>query len=162
MAALSSAESPPPVFNGDAAERESGRERGLDGLAAGLDSSSPSGIPGGPQDEEVRSAAAQAPSGTAEPLNRPADAPADGQGRRMRPAGRPGQRRPAAQPRRLPSSALRQRTLSPACLCRACSLWFAGSLQLQPGVTRAHTLAAVDTTKTRSLGALYRDVRAQV
>uniref|UniRef100_A0A3P9K2Q8 non-specific serine/threonine protein kinase n=1 Tax=Oryzias latipes TaxID=8090 RepID=A0A3P9K2Q8_ORYLA len=53
MAALSSAESPPPVFNGDTAERESGRERGLDGLAAGLDSASPSGIPGGPQDEEI-------------------------------------------------------------------------------------------------------------
>ncbi|KAG7236808.1 hypothetical protein INR49_000185 [Caranx melampygus] len=53
MAALSSAESPPPVFNGDTAEREPGRERGLEELGAGLDSSCSSGIPGGPQDEEI-------------------------------------------------------------------------------------------------------------
>lgn len=53
MAALSSAESPPPVFNGDTAEREPGREQGLVELGAGLDSSCTSGIPGGPQDEEV-------------------------------------------------------------------------------------------------------------
>lgn len=58
MAALSSAESPPPVFNGDTAEREPGTERGLDELSAGLDSSCSSGIPGGPQDEEVSAAAA--------------------------------------------------------------------------------------------------------
>uniref|UniRef100_A0A7N6AEH8 non-specific serine/threonine protein kinase n=1 Tax=Anabas testudineus TaxID=64144 RepID=A0A7N6AEH8_ANATE len=53
MAALSSAESPPPVFNGDTAEREPGRERGLEELGAGLDSSCSSGIPGDPQDEEI-------------------------------------------------------------------------------------------------------------
>ncbi|KAK2882753.1 serine/threonine-protein kinase B-raf isoform X1 [Channa argus] len=53
MAALSSAESPPPVFNGDTAERESGRERGLEELGAALESSCSSGIPGGPQDEEI-------------------------------------------------------------------------------------------------------------
>ncbi|XP_019132177.1 serine/threonine-protein kinase B-raf isoform X1 [Larimichthys crocea] len=53
MAALSSAESPPPVFNGDTAEREPGRERGLVELGAGLDSSCTSEIPGGPQDEEI-------------------------------------------------------------------------------------------------------------
>ncbi|KAA8580419.1 hypothetical protein FQN60_005954, partial [Etheostoma spectabile] len=53
MAALSSAESPPPVFNGDTAESEPGRERGLEELGAGLDSSCTSGIPGGPQDEEI-------------------------------------------------------------------------------------------------------------
>lgn len=58
MAALSSAESPPPVFNGDTAEREPGRERGLEELGAGLDSSCSSGIPGGPQHEEVSAAAA--------------------------------------------------------------------------------------------------------
>uniref|UniRef100_A0A667Y5X5 non-specific serine/threonine protein kinase n=1 Tax=Myripristis murdjan TaxID=586833 RepID=A0A667Y5X5_9TELE len=53
MAALSSAESPPPVFNGDTTEREPGRERGLDELGAGLHSSCSAGIPGGPQDEEI-------------------------------------------------------------------------------------------------------------
>lgn len=58
MAALSSAESPPPVFNGDTTELEPGRERGLDELGAGLDSSCSSGIPGGPQDEEVSPTAA--------------------------------------------------------------------------------------------------------
>lgn len=58
MAALSSAESPPPVFNGDTAERETGRERCLEGLSGGLDSSCTAGIPGGPQDEEVSAAAA--------------------------------------------------------------------------------------------------------
>ncbi|XP_062238896.1 serine/threonine-protein kinase B-raf isoform X2 [Platichthys flesus] len=49
MAALSSAESPPPVFNGDTAEREPGLEE----LGAGLDASCAPGIPGGPQDEEI-------------------------------------------------------------------------------------------------------------
>uniref|UniRef100_A0A3Q0SQK4 non-specific serine/threonine protein kinase n=1 Tax=Amphilophus citrinellus TaxID=61819 RepID=A0A3Q0SQK4_AMPCI len=53
MAALSSAESPPPVFNGDTTELEPGREQGLDELGAGLDSSCSSRIPGGPQDEEI-------------------------------------------------------------------------------------------------------------
>ncbi|XP_022071798.1 serine/threonine-protein kinase B-raf isoform X1 [Acanthochromis polyacanthus] len=53
MAALSSAESPPPVFNGETTEREPGRERGLEELGAGLDRSCSSGIPGGPQDEEI-------------------------------------------------------------------------------------------------------------
>ena len=53
MAALSSAESPPPVFNGDTAEREPDREPGLEELGAGLDASCAQGIPGGPQDEEV-------------------------------------------------------------------------------------------------------------
>ncbi|XP_010795226.1 serine/threonine-protein kinase B-raf isoform X2 [Notothenia coriiceps] len=51
MAALSSAESPPPVFNGDSAEP--GREPGLEELGAGLASSCTEGIPGGPQDEEI-------------------------------------------------------------------------------------------------------------
>uniref|UniRef100_A0AAQ5ZHC4 non-specific serine/threonine protein kinase n=1 Tax=Amphiprion ocellaris TaxID=80972 RepID=A0AAQ5ZHC4_AMPOC len=53
MAALSSAESPPPVFNGETTEREPGRERGLEELGAGLDRSCSSEIPGGPQDEEI-------------------------------------------------------------------------------------------------------------
>lgn len=53
MAALSSAESPPPVFNGDTAERDPGRERALEELGAGLDSTCSSGSPGGRQDEEV-------------------------------------------------------------------------------------------------------------
>ncbi|XP_029016630.1 serine/threonine-protein kinase B-raf isoform X2 [Betta splendens] len=53
MAALSSAESPPPVFNGDTADLEPGRERGLEELGAGLDSTCSPGIPGGPQDEEI-------------------------------------------------------------------------------------------------------------
>lgn len=56
MAALSSAESPPPVFNGDSAEP--GREPGLEELGAGLASSCTEGIPGGPQDEEVSAPAA--------------------------------------------------------------------------------------------------------
>ncbi|XP_063761582.1 serine/threonine-protein kinase B-raf isoform X2 [Eleginops maclovinus] len=51
MAALSSAESPPPVFNGDTAEP--GSEPGLEELGAGLASSCTEGIPGGPQDEEI-------------------------------------------------------------------------------------------------------------
>lgn len=59
MAALSSAESPPPVFNGDATEREPGRESGLEELGPGLDSSCSSGIPGGPQEEEVSAASAE-------------------------------------------------------------------------------------------------------
>lgn len=58
MAALSSAESPPPVFNGDTTERETSREPGLEELGVGLESSCTSGIPGGPQDEEVSAAAA--------------------------------------------------------------------------------------------------------
>ncbi|XP_015252169.1 PREDICTED: serine/threonine-protein kinase B-raf [Cyprinodon variegatus] len=49
MAALSSAESPPPVFNGDATERESGLEE----LGPGLDSSCSSAVHGGPQEEEI-------------------------------------------------------------------------------------------------------------
>ncbi|MEQ2168779.1 hypothetical protein GOODEAATRI_018271 [Goodea atripinnis] len=53
MAALSSAESPPPVFNGDATEREPGRPSGVEELGPGLDSSCTSGIPGGPQEEEA-------------------------------------------------------------------------------------------------------------
>ncbi|XP_076010222.1 serine/threonine-protein kinase B-raf isoform X2 [Genypterus blacodes] len=53
MAALSSAESPPPVFNGDTAEREPATERGLDEPGAGLDASCPPVIPEGPQDEEI-------------------------------------------------------------------------------------------------------------
>lgn len=53
MAALSSAESPPPVFNGDTAEREPGTERDLEELGAGLDPACTSVISGGPQDEEV-------------------------------------------------------------------------------------------------------------
>lgn len=53
MAALSSAESPPPVFNGDTAEREPDRERGLEELGPGLDASCSPGIPGCPQEEEV-------------------------------------------------------------------------------------------------------------
>ncbi|XP_028306745.1 serine/threonine-protein kinase B-raf isoform X2 [Gouania willdenowi] len=53
MAALSSAESPPPVFNGDTAEREPGTERGLEELGAGLEEPCPPGIPGGPQEEEI-------------------------------------------------------------------------------------------------------------
>lgn len=47
MAALSSAETQPPVFNGDTAEREPGREQGLEEL--------------GPQDEEVSGVAGSAP-----------------------------------------------------------------------------------------------------
>ncbi|XP_023654018.1 serine/threonine-protein kinase B-raf isoform X2 [Paramormyrops kingsleyae] len=55
MAALSSAESPPPVFNGDAMDRDPERERGLGELAAGLDPVCSGGIPDGHQDipEEI-------------------------------------------------------------------------------------------------------------
>ncbi|MBN3307985.1 BRAF kinase, partial [Amia calva] len=55
MAALSSAESPPPVFNGDAMDRDPDRERGLAELGAGLDPIGSGGMPGGRQDipEEV-------------------------------------------------------------------------------------------------------------
>lgn len=37
MAALSSAESPPPVFNGDTMNRDPERDPGLDELGAGLE-----------------------------------------------------------------------------------------------------------------------------
>ncbi|KAJ8411366.1 hypothetical protein AAFF_G00173720 [Aldrovandia affinis] len=55
MAALSSAESPPPVFNGDAMDRDPERERGLDELGAGLDPVCSGGIPDSQQDipEEI-------------------------------------------------------------------------------------------------------------
>ncbi|XP_030628855.1 serine/threonine-protein kinase B-raf isoform X2 [Chanos chanos] len=55
MAALSSAESPPPVFNGDTMDRDPERERGLDELGAGLDSTCSGGIPECQQDipEEI-------------------------------------------------------------------------------------------------------------
>ncbi|XP_061816680.1 serine/threonine-protein kinase B-raf isoform X2 [Nerophis lumbriciformis] len=53
MAALSSAESPPPVFNGDTSERQPGMEPALGELGTALDSSCPVEIPGGPQDEEI-------------------------------------------------------------------------------------------------------------
>ncbi|XP_061523222.1 serine/threonine-protein kinase B-raf isoform X1 [Phycodurus eques] len=53
MAALSSAESPPPVFNGDTSERQPGGERGLEELGAALEPPCTAGIPGGPQDEEI-------------------------------------------------------------------------------------------------------------
>ena len=53
MAALSSAESPPPVFNGDTMDRDPERERGLEDLGAGIDSTCSIGIPECPQDEEV-------------------------------------------------------------------------------------------------------------
>ena len=55
MAALSSAESPPPVFNGDTMDRDPERERGLDELGAGLDTTCTGGIPECQQDipEEV-------------------------------------------------------------------------------------------------------------
>ncbi|XP_033888799.2 serine/threonine-protein kinase B-raf isoform X1 [Acipenser ruthenus] len=55
MAALSSAESPPPVFNGDAMDRDPDRGRGLTELGTGLESIGSGGIPGGNQDipEEV-------------------------------------------------------------------------------------------------------------
>lgn len=56
MAALSSAESPPPVFNGDAAEREPGRERGLEEPASGYNTACTTRIPGGAQNEEVSAA----------------------------------------------------------------------------------------------------------
>lgn len=57
MAALSSAESPPPVFNGDAAEREPGRERGLEEPGSGFNAACTTRIPGGAQNEEVSAAA---------------------------------------------------------------------------------------------------------
>ncbi|XP_063072901.1 serine/threonine-protein kinase B-raf isoform X2 [Engraulis encrasicolus] len=55
MAALSSAESPPPVFNGDTMDRDPERERGLDELGAGLDTTGSVGIPECQQDipEEI-------------------------------------------------------------------------------------------------------------
>ncbi|XP_077565320.1 serine/threonine-protein kinase B-raf isoform X2 [Stigmatopora nigra] len=54
MAALSSAESPPPVFNGDSSERRPGGEGGLEELGAALEPSCSAGTsPGGPQDEEI-------------------------------------------------------------------------------------------------------------
>ncbi|KAG7455940.1 hypothetical protein MATL_G00246420 [Megalops atlanticus] len=55
MAALSSAESPPPVFNGDAMDRDPERERGLEELGAGLDPICSGGIPQSQQDipEEI-------------------------------------------------------------------------------------------------------------
>ncbi|CAF96749.1 unnamed protein product [Tetraodon nigroviridis] len=56
MAALSSAESPPPVFNGDAAEREPGRERGLEEPGSGFNTAYTTRIPGGAQNEEVSAA----------------------------------------------------------------------------------------------------------
>lgn len=52
MAALSSAESPPPVFNGDAADRERGLEPG-----SGFSAACTTRIPGGAQNEEVSTAA---------------------------------------------------------------------------------------------------------
>lgn len=56
MAALSSAETPPPVFNGDAAEREPGRERGLEEPGSGFNAACTTRIPGGAQNEEVSAA----------------------------------------------------------------------------------------------------------
>ncbi|KAG9333640.1 hypothetical protein JZ751_010762 [Albula glossodonta] len=55
MAALRSAESPPPVFNGDAMDGEHDRERGLDELGASLDPICSGGIPGSQQEipEEI-------------------------------------------------------------------------------------------------------------
>ncbi|KAG9339959.1 hypothetical protein JZ751_022274 [Albula glossodonta] len=55
MAALSSAESPPPVFNGDAMDRDPERERGLEELGAGLDPICSGGIHESQQDipEEI-------------------------------------------------------------------------------------------------------------
>lgn len=58
MAALSSAESPPPVFNGDTMNRDPESDTGLDELGAGLESACPGGaaIPECQHDipEEVR------------------------------------------------------------------------------------------------------------
>lgn len=58
MAALSSAESPPPVFNGDSMNRDPERDPGLDELGAGLEPACPGGaaIPECQQDipEEVQ------------------------------------------------------------------------------------------------------------
>lgn len=56
MAALSSAESPPPVFNGDAAERQPGRERGLEEPGSGFNAVCTTRMPGGAQNEEVSAA----------------------------------------------------------------------------------------------------------
>lgn len=56
MAALSSAESPPPVLNGDAPERDPGRERGLEELGSGFNSACTTRVPGGAQNEEVSAA----------------------------------------------------------------------------------------------------------
>uniref|UniRef100_A0AAY5K6N3 non-specific serine/threonine protein kinase n=1 Tax=Esox lucius TaxID=8010 RepID=A0AAY5K6N3_ESOLU len=53
MAALSSAESPPPVFNGDTMDRDPERERGLGELGACLEPACSVGIPECPQDEEI-------------------------------------------------------------------------------------------------------------
>ncbi|KAJ8398867.1 hypothetical protein AAFF_G00417750 [Aldrovandia affinis] len=55
MAALSSAESPPSVFNGDAMDRDPERERGLDELGAGLDPICSGGVAESQQDipEEI-------------------------------------------------------------------------------------------------------------
>ncbi|XP_033880815.2 serine/threonine-protein kinase B-raf-like isoform X1 [Acipenser ruthenus] len=55
MATLSSAESPPSVFNGDAMDRDPDREQRLAELGTGLESIGSGGIPGGNQDipEEV-------------------------------------------------------------------------------------------------------------
>uniref|UniRef100_A0AAZ3NNQ4 non-specific serine/threonine protein kinase n=1 Tax=Oncorhynchus tshawytscha TaxID=74940 RepID=A0AAZ3NNQ4_ONCTS len=53
MAALRSAESPPPVFNGDTMDRDPERERGLEELGACLDPACSVGIPECPQDEEI-------------------------------------------------------------------------------------------------------------
>ncbi|XP_052363778.1 serine/threonine-protein kinase B-raf-like [Oncorhynchus keta] len=53
MAALSNAESPPPVFNGDTMDRDPERERGLEELGACLDPACSVGIPECPQDEEI-------------------------------------------------------------------------------------------------------------
>ncbi|KAL6460082.1 hypothetical protein MHYP_G00318410 [Metynnis hypsauchen] len=55
MAALSSAESPPPVFNGDPMDRDAEREPGLEELGAGLASTCSGGIPEAQQDipEEI-------------------------------------------------------------------------------------------------------------
>ncbi|KAG2468831.1 BRAF kinase, partial [Polypterus senegalus] len=50
MAALSSAESPPPVFNGDAMDRDPVRESGSAEMGTALDAIGSGGIPGGPQD----------------------------------------------------------------------------------------------------------------
>ncbi|XP_072529185.1 serine/threonine-protein kinase B-raf isoform X2 [Salminus brasiliensis] len=55
MAALSSAESPPPVFNGDPMDRDAEREPGLEELGTGLASTCSGGIPEAQQDipEEI-------------------------------------------------------------------------------------------------------------
>uniref|UniRef100_A0A8C7IDH8 non-specific serine/threonine protein kinase n=1 Tax=Oncorhynchus kisutch TaxID=8019 RepID=A0A8C7IDH8_ONCKI len=53
MAALSNAESPPPVFNGDTMDRDPERERGLEELGACLDPACSVGIQECPQDEEI-------------------------------------------------------------------------------------------------------------